>query len=534
MFKKNKTITNDIDQSRKLVWVTALIYVFWGVLHLLAFDSELQVFLEMVAVSCLMSTSILVSKFSKTPDHIKLNFTKVGRWILVTHYLSLVYRHDLSMSYAFSAIFLVFMCSSLFQTRRGFFSYALYVTLLSLYCGQGSHHESAFFFASAIASTLMLSYIALSSRLTLMNSLRNREALFSSMFLNSASGMIAVEDDGKISMVNDTMLNLLEVQYSEIIGQQLHSRVHPEDVEAYTAALAEFMNGSDQHFNLKLRFIAQRRGLIWVRATGTLIEANDIPRFAFFIFDDITKAIEDDALIESQKQKMIHASKMAALGEMSGSLAHEINTPLAVIAMTAQNLMNFKSRGKLTDEFMDDAFATLTNTVDRISKIVVALRKFSRDPSHATNELVVLKDVISDSLSLSRESFLMAGIDLKVDPIPENLLVSCRAIELSQVLINLLNNSKDSIRHNETRWVRIGIHETHQFAIISVEDSGTPIPEEIRSKIFQPLYTTKPIGVGTGLGLSISIGIVQSFGGSLVYDETSPNCKFEIRLPKSA
>jgi C4-dicarboxylate-specific signal transduction histidine kinase len=124
------------------------------------------------------------------------------------------------------------------------------------------------------------------------------------------------------------------------------------------------------------------------------------------------------------------------------------------------------------------------------------------------------------------------GVVLEVGIISDSLEIECRDIEISQVLLNLLNNAYDAVTDKEDKWVRIDVKETESAAIITVTDSGPGIPENIRNKITQPFFTTKELGKGTGLGLSISLGIVGAHQGNLTLDTHSSHTCFVVTLPK--
>jgi signal transduction histidine kinase len=110
--------------------------------------------------------------------------------------------------------------------------------------------------------------------------------------------------------------------------------------------------------------------------------------------------------------------------------------------------------------------------------------------------------------------------------------LECRPTQITQVLLNLLNNARDAAEESEERWVQLDVTELADWIRISVTDSGKGIPVEIREKIMSPFFTTKAVGKGTGLGLSITKSIVDSHRGTLILDEESVQTRFVIELPK--
>ena len=213
---------------------------------------------------------------------------------------------------------------------------------------------------------------------------------------------------------------------------------------------------------------------------------------------------------------LVHSSKLSALGEMAGGVAHEINTPLAVISMRIEQLEDLareESEGKkLNKEDVIAITQVITKTVKRISKIITGLKSFARDGSKDSLSKVAVVDLIKDSFSLCSEKFANHGVQLDMKSSSKNLeqlFIDCRETEISQVLINLLNNSFDAIEKRSHPWITVFIEEDGDRINISVIDAGEGIPLEIQDKMMQPFFTTKEIGKGTGLGLSISQGIIE-------------------------
>jgi signal transduction histidine kinase len=127
------------------------------------------------------------------------------------------------------------------------------------------------------------------------------------------------------------------------------------------------------------------------------------------------------------------------------------------------------------------------------------------------------------------------SIELKtnVNDLPQDLSVECRAAQVSQVIINLLNNSSDAIRDLKSRWISLDISESPDTIQISVTDSGASISPEIVKKLMTPFFTTKAAGNGTGIGLSVSKAIIEAHKGRFYFDSTTPNTRFVIEIPRN-
>lgn len=247
--------------------------------------------------------------------------------------------------------------------------------------------------------------------------------------------------------------------------------------------------------------------------------------------EDLTEQRKLLQTIEMQRAQMISSSRMMSLGEMAGGIAHEINNPLAVIKGKIEQVRRKYLAGDLEVEKLLLQFEKMEESVERISKIVSGLRTFSRESSDESMTPTPVQKIIDDTVELCMEKFKNHGIDLKI---PANIQadLECRSSQISQILMNLLNNSLDSIESLHEKWIHIDIQETAEEISFLVTDSGHGIPLAIADKIMQPFFTTKDIGKGMGLGLSISQGIASAHQGKLIYDQHHPNTRFIITLPK--
>lgn len=230
---------------------------------------------------------------------------------------------------------------------------------------------------------------------------------------------------------------------------------------------------------------------------------------------------------------MANISRLATLGEMAGSVAHEINTPLSVIMMCAERIETLAANDDHTHAEMREAAIDILTTCRDIATIVSSLKMLARDTSADDFELVDFSSVVTKALSLCERHLSESGVKLIVDDIPIEAAFFCHPIEICQVLVNLLNNAVDALRGQEGPWVRIHVTTTAEHIEARISDSGPGIPPDVRDKIFQPFFTTKGSGKGTGIGLSLSRRIMGMHQGLLWLDEGAANTTFVLRLPRS-
>ncbi|MGE3975497.1 MAG: sensor histidine kinase [Bdellovibrionales bacterium] len=237
-------------------------------------------------------------------------------------------------------------------------------------------------------------------------------------------------------------------------------------------------------------------------------------------------------IIMDQQQALVSSSKMSALGEMAGGVAHEINNPLAVIKTLSAQLLEVIEEQNIDRPLAKEMATQIESTTDRIAKIVRSMRSFSRDGSNDPYQSVNIHQLIEETLSFCRERFIGHGTPVTVESFNKNLCIEGRYTELSQVLLNLFNNAHDAILHHTDKWIKVSVSDQQDWVELHITDSGTGISPEVQNKMFQPFFTTKEIGAGTGMGLSISTGIIDSHSGELRLNNKCKNTSFVIRLPK--
>lgn len=368
----------------------------------------------------------------------------------------------------------------------------------------------------------------------------NEQRNFLNILLSSMTeGLCGLDLDGNIIFMNPAGCQKLGYIESELIGKNFltlgfhlkdngemrlfkESILHPTLYEGKTSP-------SDPSV-----FWRKDRSELHVEFTLSPLIKENHRIGAVVSFTDITEKRKAAAIIESQRASIINSSKLSALGEMAGGIAHEINNPLAGIQGKIYQILRMVESGKMDLEKFKIELKKIYETSDRIAHIIKGLKSFSRNAEKDPFEYTSIKPLIEQALTFTKEKFKSYGVELSVGDLVSDKTISCRTTQLVQVILALLNNSFDAIAVLNEKWIRIEtqIMEDKLLQIL-ITDSGSGIKPEIAQKIMQPFFTTKGIGKGVGLGLSAAMGIVNDHGGRLYLDENYKNTRFVIEIPLS-
>jgi signal transduction histidine kinase len=235
-------------------------------------------------------------------------------------------------------------------------------------------------------------------------------------------------------------------------------------------------------------------------------------------------------LNEKMNIKLLHNSKFSSLGEMAAGISHEINNPLSSILLGTKFIRMELLKQQPVPENLIKTLEATERASKRAAQIIQGLSLFSRNASTDSHLEMDLKKCIDETLKLCEQRFLMGKIELKIK-LSDNPIILGNPTQISQVLVNILNNAYDALKNEEHKWILIEQKIDKNYLYLSITDSGKGIPKKHRQKIMQPFFTTKNIGEGTGLGLSISKGILEAHNGELTLDLESKNTKFILKFP---
>ena len=241
------------------------------------------------------------------------------------------------------------------------------------------------------------------------------------------------------------------------------------------------------------------------------------------LYEETRQAYEN---LRRTQEQLLHSEKLAAVGQLISGVAHELNNPLTAILGYSQLLTSSGQVGPLALGYTEKLY----KQAQRTHRIVQNLLSFARQ--HRPERVPVqLNSILEDTLALRDYDLRMSQIRVHLDLAPELPYTAADPHQLQQVFLNLINNAVDAILENGPDgdlWVRTSAKD--QLLLIEFADSGPGVKDP--SRVFDPFYTTKPVGKGTGLGLSICYGIVSEHGGTIRVLNTPPRgASFRIELP---
>jgi two-component system NtrC family sensor kinase len=333
-------------------------------------------------------------------------------------------------------------------------------------------------------------------------------------------GILAADLEDRVESWNTRMEELTGVLREQAVGQKLAS-VLPEIL---TEQLDRVRGDVGIHHLDKVGLPFTRRTdnrEITVNIAVAPLISRDMEQIGrLVIFDDIT----DRADLE---RRLVQADKLSSIGLLAAGVAHEVNTPLAVISTYAQMLTKQVAGDEQKSRMLDK----IAKQTFRASEIVNSLLNFSRTSTTELAEVNINK-VIQETLSLLEHQFKSA--DIKVQVGLEHALppVTGNAGKLQQVFLNLFINARDAMQPGGVLTVESG----HDDSVVQVDvaDTGHGIAPEHLNRIYDPFFTTKSARKGTGLGLSVSYGIIQEHGGTIeVVSRPGGGTRFRLELPRA-
>jgi two-component system C4-dicarboxylate transport sensor histidine kinase DctB len=257
--------------------------------------------------------------------------------------------------------------------------------------------------------------------------------------------------------------------------------------------------------------------------TQKLTEANEMLR------KEILDRKQTEIKLKRTRKELIHAAKLAVLGQMSAGINHELNQPLAAIRSYTDNGKQLLEKGRLEDAMWN--LEQIGELTERMAQIGIQLKLFSKKSSGMV-AIVPLHGVVDGALEILKPTLKKEAVELIIDIKPDNLEVRANYVLLQQVLVNLISNAMQAVEGQVYKKILFECRAGAERVVVAVHDNGPGVSIEHRNDIFEPFFTTKKSGQGLGLGLTISDRIVRDFGGQITLVQTEQGARFEFSLEK--
>jgi PAS domain S-box-containing protein len=353
--------------------------------------------------------------------------------------------------------------------------------------------------------------------------IKKREEILSRYVIYSRTDL-----KGIITDASEAFCKLSGYSKEELLGNP-HSIIRHEDVSSatYKELWETIKNGNSWQGELKNR--SKDGSYYWV-FSDISPEYDHTGHLLGYI--SIRSDITDRKEFELQQIHLMEQSKMASMGEMIGNIAHQWRQPLTTISTKATGSIFQKEMGLLSDEVFNENMESINENAQYLSQTIDIFRNFLKG-NKPVMELSIVNE-INNSLKIVEGTLKNYDIHTKLELSDDELMVTATEGELSQVIINILNNAKDALLENkiDEKNIVIKLYKEDTKAIITIEDNAGGIPDDVMPRIFEPYFTTKHQSQGTGLGLQMSYSIVtDSFKGKLYAKNTVQGAKFYIELP---
>lgn len=356
----------------------------------------------------------------------------------------------------------------------------------------------------------------------LYQAVQSSEARYRTIFANASDMVLILDTDWRIVSGNQRSVQILNVTPDDLVGQPLQRWCLPQEWPTIAQALQRVAQGLPQPpFTISLQHSAYESATIELNAQR--LDADDQTRIVC-IGRDLTER-------RRLEQQLIQSDKLSALGQLVAGVAHELNNPLTSISGYAQLLLRNRT---LNDEIRAD-LEQIRQQAERAGRIVRNLLMFARE--HKPERLATqINEVIQSTLALQVYQLRVDNITVQLDLDPELPSTVADPHQLQQVLLNLITNARQAMneRGSGILTIRTRRHEAAdgRYIEISISDNGVGIPAQYLDKVFNPFFTTKPVGQGTGLGLSICYGIIQEHQGQIwIESREGVGTTVFIRLP---
>jgi PAS domain S-box-containing protein len=342
----------------------------------------------------------------------------------------------------------------------------------------------------------------------------------------------SIDFETKESWMSDKGRAIFNFDPDEQLSRELFlSRVHPEDRDGVDEAI-EHARAESRTFEIEYRLLRPDGDIRWLITRGRYVSSDRGGiRELIGVAIDITAQVKADLQLDLQRQEMARMSRVSSMGELTASLAHELNQPLTAIASNAAAGKRLLSQGVPDLKEFEELLVDVATDARRAGDIIHGIHHFVRK-GEGIRRPINLNEIVREVLRLLHSDLLGRGTAVETQCAPNLPFVDADPVHLQQVLLNLLMNSLEAMQSTPAGKRRVVISttcEANSSVAVSVRDYGSGLPADDVDKIFAHFYSTKPNGMG--MGLTIVRSIVEAHGGKLQAENVDQGARFSFTLP---
>jgi PAS domain S-box-containing protein len=363
--------------------------------------------------------------------------------------------------------------------------------------------------------------------------LAESEERFRSTFEQAAVGIAHVSPEGLFLRINKKFCDILGYSREEMLQRTFQDITYPDDLGLDLKKANQMLSGEIDTYSMEKRYIRKDGELVWANLTVALLRnESGQPQWFVSVAQDISDRKESEQEILQQRSQLAHLSRVHQLGELSGSLAHELSQPLAAILINAQAAQRLLALGPINLQEARDIIEDIVADDKRASEVIGRLRLLFKK-GETQHQLIKVNEIVRAVLKLAGSDMVNHHVTAHAVLAEDLPLVRGDQIQFQQVLLNLVMNACDAMANMEPEACQLMIStnlDGNGDVHISVTDSGTGIAPEMLERIFEPFHTTKSHGLG--LGLAVCRTIVLAHAGKLwAANNPERGATFHFTLP---
>jgi histidine kinase len=366
------------------------------------------------------------------------------------------------------------------------------------------------------------------------------ETKYRHIFESSFSGIAVCRDD-TILLANARLHEILGYGQPELIGGSLQNLICNPDKSIFKKSIARLAQGNESDPNFECRFIRKDGSIIRSEAVVSATQYEKSPAFLMNI-KDVTREKEREEerrrLIEvsrQQQEQLVHSVRLAEMGELAASVAHELNQPLTGIRTYADNAAFMIDENAGGPGEIRENLTLILKQVDRAKKIINQMRELTRKADLSFEPLDINRSV-REIIEFLKPQLELSRIEVHMDLSNGLPRIMGDQVRLEQVFLNLITNARRAMEESENRHLEIRSYLEDGVpgsVVIEITDTGEGFTRDAGEKLFMPFYTTKKAGEGTGLGLPIALKIIEAHNGSIdASGKPGQGAKFVVKLPR--